>query len=97
MGITAYGLLALLIVVQMVVSIFGSYAGYSVDGVVQGGSVAAAPGFLGVVTWAWESIKFLFSMVTFQVDGMPLFMSGIFLVMSLMTVFIIVRTIRGNA
>lgn len=96
MSISRYGLMALLLTIMATVSGFSSYAGYTVQGELQGGVAEGAPGILGVVTWVWESMKFMFQMVTFQVDNMPMVVSVIFGVMSLMVVYLIVSTIRGG-
>lgn len=96
MSISRYGLMALLLTIMATVSGFSSYAGYTVQGEPQGGLVASAPGILGVITWVWDSMKFMFQMVTFQVDNMPMVVSVIFGVMSFMVVFLIVSTIRGT-
>jgi len=97
MSITSYGLLLFLLVVIAVVSGFGSCAGYTVSGLEQGGMSAQAPGLLGVLDWVWDSIKFMFHLSTFQVDNMPAFISIIFVIMSLMTGFIIIKLVRGSS
>lgn len=96
MSISRYGLMALLLTVMAVVSGFSSYAGYTVQGELQGGVAEGTPGIFGVVTWVWNSMKFMFQMVTFQVDNMPMVVCIIFGVMSLMVVYLIVSTIRGG-
>jgi len=97
MSITSYGLLLFLLVIIAVVSAFGSCAGYTVSGVEQAAVSTSAPGLLGVIDWMWESLKFMFNMTTFQVDNMPAFLSVIFIIMQLMTLFLIYRSIRGNS
>lgn len=97
MSITSYGLLLLLLVVMATVGGIGGYAGYTVSGVPQGGAMSeSTPGILGVIEWVWDSIAFLFNMATFQVDNMPAVINVIFVVMSLMTVFLIVKLARGS-
>ena len=102
MGISKYGLLIFLLVVIFSVAGFGGYAGYTVDGVPQAGSLdegvvesEEVPGILGVVEWVWDSVVFMFDMITFQVDGMPAFINTIFLLVGLLIVFLIVSLIRG--
>ena len=96
MSISAYGLLAFLLIMIGTVSGFASYAGFTVKGVPIGGEAISSTGLLGLVEWAWNSLVFLFTMSTFQVDDMPILLSGIFLIMELLAVFLIIRTIRGN-
>lgn len=97
MHLTKYSVLLGLLIVQCFSGLIGGHFGYTVNGVPQGGAVSAvAPGILGVVEWVWDSMIFMFHMVTFQVDGMPAFVNIIFIIMSIMTVFLIVSLIRGN-
>lgn len=97
MFISKYGLLAFALIMVLTVSIFGSYAGYTVDGVPHGGAtLEAQTGLFSLADWAWDSMGFMFSMVTFQIDNVPVFIAGIFLVINLMMVFLVITTIRGN-
>ena len=96
MGITSYGLLIFLLITIFSVSIFGGYAGYTVDGVPVGGELSTQePGILGIIEWVWDSLNFMFHMITFQIDGMPAVINSIFLILSLLTAFLILRLIRG--
>jgi hypothetical protein len=98
MGWTNYALTALLVVIQGVVGLFGSYFGYTVDGVPMAGYVSGeSPGIFGVVEFIWESIEFYFNMLTFQVDDMPIFIGMIFIIMGIMTVVLIINLIRGGS
>jgi len=96
MGLTDYGLLLILIIVQTVVGAFGTYIGYSVNGVQITTTEESSPGILGIIEWVWESIQFMFNMIAFQIDGMPHFISLIFIVMAIMTIYLIVKLIRGS-
>ena len=110
MNISKYGLLFFLLVVIVTVSIFGGYFGYEVSGVPKGFEVQARqPGwwtnvieFWGLggvgdtVAFTMAAIGFLFCMATFQVDNMPVFISMVFVIMSLLTGFLIVNVIRGT-
>lgn len=96
MGISSYGLLIFLLVVIFSVAGFGGCAGYTVEGVPKGGELASGePGILGIIEWVWDSMVFMFDMITFQVDGMPAFINTIFLILGLLSVFLIVKLIRG--
>lgn len=95
---TSYALMMFLIVVQTVVGLFGGYAGYEVDGVPVAGEISEeAPGIFGIIEWVWDSLTFMFHMLTFQIDGMPVFISAIFIIMLLMSVYLIIRLVRGVA
>lgn len=97
MGWSKYGLTALLLVVQSAVGLVGGFAGYQVDGVPVGGEMSSgSPGILGIVEWVWDSLVFYFHMLTFQVDGMPVPIGAIFIIMGLLTVTLIVNLIRGS-
>jgi hypothetical protein len=98
MNLSKYGLLAGMLCVMIFSSLVGGHFGYTVNGVPQTADLSlATPGFLGVVEWVWDSIVFMFNMVTFRVDGMPVFVSAIFVVMSVLVVFLIVSLIRGDS
>jgi len=97
MALSKYSLLLGLLIVMVVTGLFGSHFGYTVNGVPQGGVLMEeAPGVLGIFSWVWSGITFMFQMVTFRVDGMPIFIGVIFGVMSVMVVFLIVSLVRGS-
>jgi len=97
MSLSKYSLLLGLLIVISFSGLIGSHFGYTVNGVPQGAGISeTAPGILGVVEWVWDSMVFMFNMVVFRVDGVPAFVGVIFIVMSIMTVFLIISLIRGN-
>jgi len=84
----------------IVVSVFGGHFVYAVNGLdMNGVDTVSDVGFLGmnVLGWAWNTIHFMFGMITFSIPGMPGFMSGLFLFISLCYVWIIARFIRGTS
>jgi hypothetical protein len=83
---TAYTIVFMMLVIDIVVGIFGGYAGFTVNGV-----PVAEGGSIGI-----DSLKFLWAMITFQIDGLPNFVSAVFLVFNLLLVFVGIRTLRGN-
>ena len=83
-------------IVISVVGLFGGYAGYTVNGVPKCGSIETTPGVLGLVTWVWDSLVFMIDMATFCIDGMPEFMSIIFLAMTTSFLFAVVKLVRGS-
>ena len=84
MSWSSYGLLALLLVVTATIGFFGGHFGYSVNGIpVEAGNTVG-------LDWG-----FLFLLLIFSVDGVPAFLSAIFLVMQIMTGFLIVNIVRG--
>jgi len=93
-----YDVLIGLVIVMITTGLFGNHFGYEVNGVPQGAAMTqgATPGLLGILDFAWDSIVFMFNMTTFQVDGMPVFMGAIFLVMGLSVVWLVVNLIRGS-
>ena len=94
---TKYAVLAGLIIVILVTGAFGSHFGYTVEGVPQ--SVETTddqPGILGALEWAWDNIVFLLNMVAFRVDGMPSWVSMIFIFMAAMCVVLIASLVRGT-
>ena len=92
-----YDVLGGLIIVQFFTGMVGSHFGYTVNGMPQGAALAeGAPGFLEFVTWVWNSMVFMFEMVSFRVDNMPVAVSVIFVIMAIMSVFLIISLIRGN-
>ena len=90
MGWSKLGVLALLLVIIFTVSVFCGHFGYSVDGVPQGGIVEGKPGLLGAVQWGWDALVFLFNMMSFQIDGVPELIGIVFIIMSLLSAFILV-------
>lgn len=96
MGMSKLDLLLLLLVIIFTVAGFGGCAGYTVNGVPQGGISEEDPGLFGVVEWVWDSASFMIAMATFSVDDMPAWMSGIFSVISLMAIALVVLIIRGG-
>lgn len=83
-------ILTLLFVIIFTVSIFGGRFGYTVNGVPQGGTVEGKPGILMAIIWGWNALQFFFDMIFFQVDGMPEVFSFIFLLMALISIYILV-------
>jgi len=95
--VNKYAVLGALVIVILVTGIMGAHFGYSVDGVPQGVETSdEEPGLLSGITYAFSSIGFLFSMVLFRVDGMPVWMSAIFIFMGIMSIMLIVSLIRGT-
>lgn len=106
MGWTKYGILIAIFCIIAVVSIFGSQAGYTVDGVPKGATEYVVedtdnpwiPNFIeNILDTVGESFGFLWDMLTFQIDGMPVFINFVFIGMSLVVLLILVSLIRGTA
>lgn len=62
----------------------------NIDGLVVVDLVGSDP---NIIT---SSLDFFWSMVTFRVDGVPFWISGIFLIMNLMMLYLLYNAIRGN-
>lgn len=94
---SSYAVLLGILTINVLVGYFGSKQGYTVNGVVQGGEyITDNPGLFGVVEWVWESLGFLWNMLTFSVDGIPALISWAFVVMQVMLLWLVVQLIRGN-
>lgn len=95
---TKYAVLAGLVIVILVTGLFGNHFGYTVAGVPQGAEVAEGePGILGALEYAWDSVVFLVNMVAFRIDGMPVWVSSIFIFMGIMTLIILASLVRGTS
>jgi len=68
---------------MLVVSMFGAHFGYTVDGVPQGG------GDFSII----KGMSYFYDMTTFSIDGAPAELSAVFLLITLLSVFIIVSTV----
>lgn len=105
---TKLSLIILFLFVIFTVSIFGGYAGYTVDGVPRAGAIEyevydAVPihdvddyEMLPDGTWRLKDVgtlegakDFMGDMVTFQIDDMPTEISAVFIIMSLMIIYMI--------
>lgn len=95
MGSTS--LLLGILIIQLVVSMAGSHFGIAgITAPVTGATVSSeAPGILGAVGWAWESLDFWWKMNSFQVEGMPVFVSSVFLLMTVTGVVLVIKLVRG--
>lgn len=94
---TKYAVLAGLAIIILVTGLFGAHFGYTVNGVPQGAEIQEGePGILGALQYAFASIAFLVSMVAFRVDGMPIWISSIFIFMGMMSIMLIASLIRGT-
>lgn len=78
-----YAVLTLILVVMGAVSIFGAHFGWTVNGVPNVGGIGATPAFL-------------YDMVFFRIDGMPVFITAVFDIVIIMVVFMAVNWVRGN-
>lgn len=89
MSWTNAGLLGLLLTIIAVVGVFGAYAGYDVNGVQQGINADNSSGI------GSEIFGFLGNMITFQIDNMPFALNTLFVVISILTLYLIYALIRG--
>lgn len=89
------GLFATFTIILIVVSYIGAKVGYTVDSIPQGFS-PEDPSIFGIVEWTWDSLQFMFNMITFRIDGMPYEISLIFVFISIITLLLLVQIIRGN-
>lgn len=74
----------LLLVIMLTVSTFGAHFGWSVDGVPKG-----AEGNFNIIS----GMSYFYDMVTFSIDGVPGEISAIFLLVTLVSIYIIVTAV----
>ena len=79
---TKIGVLILILFVMLVVSVFGAHFGYAVDGVPKGGDFSLVQG-----------MSYFYDMTTFNIDGMPAEMSAVFILITLLSIYIIVTSV----
>lgn len=92
-----YLILLAILIINFTVSQMGLFVGYTVNGVAVSSSVnSGAPGILGIIEWVWDSLGFMWNLITFQVDDIPSLIGAIFLIIQLMLIFIIIKLIRGS-
>lgn len=82
---TSYTVVCAILVIDLVVAVFGGYAGYTTVG----GAVEHSGG-VGI-----ESMLFIWNLITFQVKDSPTWLSGVFILINLMMVLVGVRMLRG--
>lgn len=83
---TAYGVIGTIVAIDLVVGFFGSMVGYTVNGTVE----------VPEGSWSWtDMFGFYWDMLTLQVDGMPVVITIVFIIMQVMMAVVIIRTIRG--
>lgn len=58
--------------------------------------VAIDEGDTGFLSWLWRGISFFVMMITFQVPNLPVWISTIFIAMSLMILFVVIKWARGT-
>lgn len=102
---TKYDVLIMLLVVILVSSIIGGQLGYTVNGVPQGASDYISeeennpwiPDFIeGFTDAIGATVGFVWHMITFGIDGVPFWVSMVFLAMNLLTLYLGYNAIRGN-
>lgn len=105
MAWSKYAILVLCTVVILTTGFVGGKVGYTVNGVPHGGTdyVEAQtdnpwiPNFIeGIIDALGDAFGFLWDMLLFNIDDVPYFINMIFVVMSLVVLFIIVSLVRGT-
>lgn len=86
MGWTKIGLLLLILIFIFTVNYFGGHFGYTVHGVPKGGSVGGS-------TPSIFDLSFMWDLMSFQIDGVPEYLSIVFIIISLLALYILVTTI----
>lgn len=92
-----YLILLAILIINLCVNQMGLWCGYTVDGVAVASTASTeAPGVFGIIEWVWDSLSFMWNLTTFQVDGIPAILTGVFIIMQLILIYIIIKLIRGN-
>jgi hypothetical protein len=84
MSHTTQGIFFFLIVFILTVSIFGGHFGWTTNGVPQGGDNILL-----------DTFDFFASMITFNIDGLPVILNVVWLIINLLTLFIGFLILRG--
>lgn len=89
--------LLLCVIIVLVAVIFGGHIGIAVSGGIDKPEIAASqPNIFNVFGWIWQGIKFYFQIMAFQVPGCPAWLSAIYLLIPIVTGFIILKFVRGT-
>lgn len=88
----------LIIVVLFATTIIGSQLGFSINGEPITDIQANADNLTdeNPISFAADSMEFLFGMIFFSIDGMPAIVSAIFDIFCLIAIFLLILIIRGN-
>lgn len=81
--------------VFLVTAFIGNNVGFTVSGIHYTIS-DNSPGILGVIEWFWESAVFLFSLLTWRLDGCPAIMHVFYDFIFVIMIWIILSTTRGS-
>lgn len=91
-------LLTLILIIFLLIVVFGGQLGVSISGKIEQPNVSSeAPGILKVIDWAWTGVSFFFAMIAFQVPDMPFWLSSIFLIMTILLIWILAKWVRGGS
>jgi len=90
---TKQDLFLLIALIFLVVATFGSYAGYTTSGIEYGGWSSANVTSVSAVS---TGLGFMTSLLTFQLDGIPAWLSAFFALLSLCELYLIIQLIRGT-
>ena len=92
-----YILLIAILIINLVISQVGIFAGYSINGVAQASAFSEeVPGVFGIIEWVWDSMAFMFNLATFQVDNIPAVIAGVFVIIQLLFIYLVIKLIRGS-
>lgn len=92
-----YVFLAIIVFINFVVSQVGVFGGYTVNGVARVYEWSdAEPAIANVLEWIWDSAGFLFELGVFSVDGVPVMVSGVFVIMNALLLYLVMRLVRGG-
>lgn len=94
---------AILLIIIMIIglSVIGGYFGLSAETTLTATTIGEAVDKPDTVVNAWDflldTIDFFWDCVTFQIDGTPIIFSYVFLVLSILLIYLIAKGLRGVA
>lgn len=85
------------ICILLVLIVVGGNIGLNVSGTLEKPDLDdSPPGLLGVLDWCWSGAQFFFAMIAFTVPGLPGWLSALFLALTLGTLFVLLKFVRGS-
>lgn len=83
-----YDVIIMIIILIIVTSILGGVFGYTVNGV-----PSHPDEDTNILV---DGIVFFYSMMSFQIDNMPIYVGAVFWVLSLLSLYLLYNALRGN-
>ncbi len=91
--------LVLSVLIIACVIIFGGNLGltiYQADAIETPVVPTVQPSALALFDWIWQGVSFFFAIISFTVPGVPYIISIIYIIITLMPAFILLKFVRGT-